>query len=140
MYLRKEYRIKENISTEHVQLFVENIYTLQEIMHIKGVDIEIFLGFMSAMNQDNIVVVSMKYIAEQSGYSVYTVYNWLKILRNVELLRKAKTPNVYMVNPFIAVKCSEDKIAELQSRWHKFMLEKFTIVSSTEESSNNKEE
>lgn len=131
----RESRIKENISTEHVKVFIENTLALQALSYRRGIDFTLFLAFLLGMASNNLVHMPAKMLAGKIRCCYATAKKRLNALCDAGLMRRTKTRDVYMVNPFLAVRDEEEDIPEIQALW-----QKASTIQVIVEKSNTKEE
>lgn len=82
--------------------------------------VNIFMHFVYTMEKHNFLRVSIEEIAASANVSYQYASILMSKLVQAKLLCRTGTRSKWMINPYVATKCSEEESKELQNIWNGF--------------------
>ncbi|MGK7882281.1 MAG: MarR family transcriptional regulator [Crocosphaera sp.] len=113
---------KKYLKDDHLRCFSQEAIALGIDRDLSGTDLRVFLIIIGNLGYENILNISQKQLADQSGICQQDISKSLKKLISkgyLEIIDKIGRRNVYMFNPNVAFRSRAKNLKELKHAWDK---------------------
>lgn len=107
----------------YVKLLAEGSAILNHAWETEPVSMQLFFQLAQEMEKNNLIRISLKTVAERENITYNSASQRMSKLVQTHLLCRTGTRSLWMLNPSVVTKCSEDECIALQEVWKRYIQE-----------------
>lgn len=119
--LMRVYKRRNSPPQLYFKILDEGYQTLHRAWNVSPTSVQLFHKLAKRMNKNNILRISLEEIAKIDEITYHQASVKMSTLCDVGLISRTGTRSMWMINPIVATKCSEDECVELRIKWFELL-------------------
>ena len=119
--LVKIYKRRNGPPQQYFKVLNDGATSLKRALKAEPSCMLLFIELARRMNKNNILRISLEEIVKLENVTYNNACIKMSALCDVELISRTGTRSMWMINPIVVVKCSEDETTELQIKWFELL-------------------